>query len=103
LISQQEGKVGIPLIDLTPPHCYACHKRGPVFRTSNAVVYLFVLTELRWEVIVHFVEIGGIVDHQSCLNVFFIIMIKALFLYFNLCLRLKLDSLMSIYIHIIYD
>jgi hypothetical protein len=63
----------------------------------------FGLTELRWEVIVHFVEIGGIVDHQSCLNVFFIIMIKALFLYFNLCLRLKLDSLMSIYIHIIYD
>ena len=63
----------------------------------------FLLTELRWEVIVHFVEIGGIVDHQSCLNVCFIIMIKALFLYFNLCLRLKLDSLMSIYIHIIYD
>ena len=32
---------------------------------------MFVFSELMWEVVVRFVDIGGIVDHHS-LNVFFI-------------------------------
>ena len=29
--SYQEGRVGIPLTGLTPPHFYACHKPEPGF------------------------------------------------------------------------
>jgi len=41
-------------------------KLGPGFPTSYVVV-LFVFSELRWEVIARFVDIGGIVDHH-CSN-----------------------------------
>jgi len=37
----------------------------------------FVFNELRSEVIVHFVDIGGIVDHQ-CINIFFMNLLKLL-------------------------
>jgi len=38
---------------------------------SSKKEYIFVLSELRSEVIVHFVDISGIVDHY-CLNFLFI-------------------------------
>ena len=42
----------------------------PEFPTSYVVVF-FMFNELRWDVIVHFVDIGGIVHHH-CLNFLFI-------------------------------
>ena len=44
-------------------------KSGPGFPTSYDVGFVF--SELRWEVIVRFVDIDGIVDHH-CLNCLFI-------------------------------
>ena len=81
MISQQEGKVDITTrgeswdpINRFNTATLLC------FITSEDLYFerqmpwspFFVLTELRWEVIVHFVDIGGIVDHHSCLNVFFL-------------------------------
>ena len=60
---------GVPLTDLTPPPVCACPKPGPGF-TSSVMVFL-VFSELRWEVILHFVDIVGIVNHH-CLNFLFI-------------------------------
>ena len=61
---------GVPLTDLTPPPFCACPKSGPGFTTSYVMVF-FVFSELRWEVILHFVDIVGIVNHH-CLNFLFI-------------------------------
>jgi len=33
------GRVGIPLAVLSPPHFCTCPKRGPVFPTSDFVVF----------------------------------------------------------------
>ena len=55
---------------LTPPYCCACPKTGHGFQMSYMYMYvvvIFVFSELRCEVIVRFVNIGGIVDHY-CLN-----------------------------------
>jgi hypothetical protein len=38
--SYQEGRVCIPLIDLTPLHFWSCPKPGPGFPTSYAVIFL---------------------------------------------------------------
>ena len=57
------------LTGLSPPHVCACPKPRPKSSTSYVVVF-FVFSELRWEVIVRFVD----VDHH-CLN-FLIIMNK---------------------------
>ena len=55
--------VGIPLSSLFQPHFCACSKTGPVF--PNAISHcLFMFNEISWEVIVCFVDIGGIVDHH---------------------------------------
>ena len=62
---------GIPLTGLTQQYCCACPKPRPGFPTSYVVVFS-VLSELRWEGIVHFVNIRGIDDHH-CLNILFII------------------------------
>ena len=64
-----ERRVGIPLIDLTPPYLYACPKIVPGFPTKYGI---FVLSELRWDMSIRFVDINGIVDHHS-LNYSFII------------------------------
>ena len=70
----QERRDGIPLTGLTPPHICACPKTGPGFSTPYVMVFFFwVFSELTWEVIVRFVDIGGIVDHY-CLNFLFIIL-----------------------------
>ena len=74
--SYQEGWVVILLTGLTPPHFCACPKPGHGFPTSYVVVFV-VFSNFRWEVIVRrevivrFVDIGGIDDHH-CLNFLFI-------------------------------
>ena len=60
----------IPLTGLTLPHLCACPKPGPGFPTSYVMVF-FMFNELKCEVIVHLVDIGGIVDHD-CLNLGFL-------------------------------
>jgi hypothetical protein len=55
----------IPLTGLTPPHFCAYTKPEPGFPTWFFCVFI----HLRREVIVHFVDIGVIVDHH-CLNFF---------------------------------
>ena len=52
----QERMVGIPLIGLIQSQFCACPKPGPGFPTSDVLVFL-MFHGLRWEVIVHFVEI----------------------------------------------
>ena len=47
---------------LTTPHFCASLKPGPRFPTSYDVVFC-VFSELRWEIIVRFVDIGGIADN----------------------------------------
>ena len=46
----------------------------PILTWIANIIYhgLFVFSELRWQVIIHFLYIGGIVDHH-CLYFFFII------------------------------
>ena len=45
------------LFGLTLPHCCACLKVGTCFLP----IYhsLFVISDLRWEVVVHFIDVGG--------------------------------------------
>ena len=67
------------------PHVCACPKSGPGFPTSYVVVFLCSTSSIKirgslcwiddhhcWEVIVRFVDIGGIDDHH-CLSFLFII------------------------------
>ena len=65
--SYQEGRVGIPLTGIILPHFCACPKPGPGFPT----LYVVQLVQLRWEMIVRFVDIGGI-DYHHCLKFLFI-------------------------------
>ena len=67
--SNQELR-GVPLTDLTSLHVCACPKPGPGFTTSYVMVFL-VFSVIRLDVIVHFVDIVGIVNHH-CLNYLFI-------------------------------
>jgi hypothetical protein len=62
--SYQEGRVAILLTSLTLPHFYACPKPGLGFPMSyDMVPPNFEFMELRWEVVVCFVDIGEIVDY----------------------------------------
>jgi hypothetical protein len=74
--SYQEGRVEIPLTCLTQPHFCVCPKLkpGPGFPTSYVVIF-FVFNCLSRDVIVCFVDIGGIVD-QYCLKFLFIMQKK---------------------------
>jgi hypothetical protein len=56
--------VGIPLTGLASPHFCARPKPGSGFPMPYAMVF-FMFNEMRLEVIVRFVDIGGIVDHHS--------------------------------------
>ena len=60
LTNYQKGRVRILLICFTLPHLCNCPKSGPVFPTPYVV---FVLCFI-WELVVCFVDIGGIVDHH---------------------------------------
>ena len=68
--SYQEGRVGISLTGLTPPHfCVPSQTRTWI---SNVICgSLFMFSEWMWEAIVRFVGIGGIVAHH-CFNFLFI-------------------------------
>ena len=55
----------IPITDLIPPHLCVCPKR----------IKTWIFNDLRWEVVVCFVDIGGIVDHP-CLA--FILIIRSM-------------------------
>jgi hypothetical protein len=63
----QEQRMGIPLISLTLPHDCACSKPTPGFPKSCCVFFCMFN-----EVVVRFVDIGGIVDHLF-LNFLFMI------------------------------
>ena len=67
-INTYGGRIGITLTNLTPPHCCACSKLVTGYPMSYV---FFVFSELMWEMVVRFVDIGGIVDHHSS-NVLFI-------------------------------
>ena len=54
----------ITLTGLTPPQICACSKAGFGFPMSYVVV-LFMSHDLMWEVIVRFVDIGRIADHNG--------------------------------------
>jgi len=55
----------------TKCNCCACPKPGLGFPTLYVVVRpSFVLSELRWDVIVRFVDIDGIVDNHSSIFLF---------------------------------
>jgi hypothetical protein len=63
---------GIPLTSLTPPHFSVCLMPGPGFPTSCVVIcFRSWLSELRWNMSVRFVDIGGIAYHH-CLKFLFI-------------------------------
>ena len=62
---------GMPLTGLTLPHFFSSPMPGSEFPRPYAMFFFSSLNGLRSEVIVRFVDIGGIVDHH-CLNVLFI-------------------------------
>ena len=45
--SYQEGRVGIPLTSLTPPHLYACPKPRPGFPMSHVIVFLCSVSSVK--------------------------------------------------------
>ena len=64
--NNQRKRVGMPFTGLTPPHFCVCPKAGTEFSmpyVTNVMVF-FAFNCKRREVIVPFVEIGGIVDHH---------------------------------------
>jgi hypothetical protein len=63
----QKGEGWNPITSLPPPHSCACPKLGPGFLTLYVMVFL-VFNYLRLDVIVCFIDIGGIVDHNCLLN-----------------------------------
>ena len=60
LLEIQLSKGEIPLTGLTKPHVCACPILGHRFPTQYVVV-IFLFSGL-WEVVIHFSDIGGIVD-----------------------------------------
>jgi hypothetical protein len=73
--------VSVPCLGLTQLYVCVCIMPRPGFPTLYVVVF-FMFTDLRSEVIVYFVDIGGIVDHH-CLRFLFINKVKTN--YFFLC------------------
>jgi hypothetical protein len=64
--SYQDGRVGVPSTGLTLPHVCPCPKTGPEFPRTFLVVFICLQwVQLRWEVIVHLVDIGGTDDLSS--------------------------------------
>jgi len=67
LLCYLEKQYKIPLTGLNRSHFCVCPKPGPRFPTSYVVAF-FCFHDMRWEVIVCFVDIGG----HHCINLFFI-------------------------------
>jgi hypothetical protein len=68
----KRGRVGISFIGLTPLYCCSCPNPGPWSATWRRDFVLLILSVLWWQVIVRFVDIGGIVYHH-CLHVLLIL------------------------------
>jgi hypothetical protein len=60
-LSRVRGLETHSVTGLTPPHFYVCSKPGPGYPTPY-VMFFFVFCYLRRQVVVGFVNIGGIVD-----------------------------------------
>jgi hypothetical protein len=56
--------VGITLTGLTQPYFGACPNQDLDFQHFICVMFFFMFNDLRWQVIVCFVDIGGIVGHH---------------------------------------
>ena len=82
-------EVWIPLTGLTLPHICACPTPGPGFLMSYVMILFLMFSELRWEVIVRFVNISGIFDHHSCLNFFFHKKVASLLKFWCVFIHLK--------------
>ena len=65
----------ISLISLTPPHLCAILEQWHGFPRSYVVAFI-ILRVLRWEMVVWFVDVGGIVDHHFLIFLFIFYNIK---------------------------
>jgi hypothetical protein len=86
------------LTDLILQHFCACLKPGPGFLMPYIVVFV-MFNYLRWDTeIVHFVDIGGFVDHH-CLNFLFIIkqLWSTIQVYLGLCCLTPLSTIFKFY------
>jgi len=54
------GRVGIPITALTSQNLCSCPQQKPVFLPLHVVVF-FIFSWWRWDVVVRFGDIGGIV------------------------------------------
>jgi hypothetical protein len=73
----KRGRVMVPLIRLTPLHCFVLPTRTCIsIGKWREWRKFFIFCELGWELIVRFVYIGGIVEHH-CLNFHFVAKISS--------------------------
>jgi hypothetical protein len=91
-------------VSLTTPHFCACHKPGHVFLTS------FVFDDFRIELIVHFVDIGGLVDHHCLVSIYFYLPLNSKHDWYKwtvvllvLQIRSLLDNVMWIWLPTLYS
>ena len=56
--------IEIPLTGLKPPCVNVCPHTEPGPHTLY-IVFIFIFSDMRWEVIVSFVDIGGIIDYYK--------------------------------------
>ena len=53
------------------------------------VIIIFMFSDMRWEVIARFVDLGGIIDHH-CLNFIFIMLLKIYIVFYKTVSQLNL-------------
>ena len=63
-----ERRIGFSLSGITPPHIYVCSKREPGFQRPMVCSFIMFI-ELSWEMIVHFVNIVGIIGYALALEI----------------------------------
>ena len=71
----QDERFEISLISLTPPHLCAILEQWHGFLRSYVVAFI-ILRVLRWEMVVWFVDVCGIVDHHFLIFLFIFYNIK---------------------------
>ena len=62
----------LPFTGLAPPHIHVYLHTGPKLSMSYVILF-FMFSNMRWEMIVSFVDIWGIVDHHCLLFLFIIL------------------------------
>jgi hypothetical protein len=60
----KKWRIGIKLTSLIPEHVCAYPKPGPGFQSTYVIVCFWVFNDLKREMVVRFVNIGGIDDHH---------------------------------------